>query len=165
MSLKCVSIFSLLSDSCYCCSLAKSCPTLFHPMDCSKPGFPIPHHIPEFAQIHVHWISDAIQPSHPLSPSSSSAFNLFQHQGLFQWVSSLHQIAKVLELQYQPFQWIFRVDFLKDWLVWSPCTPGDSQGSFPPLQFESIRSLAFSLPWGPTLTSIHDYWKSNVSAF
>ena len=72
---------------------------LCHPMDCSTPGLSVPHHLTEFAQVHVHWIGDAIQPSHPLSPSS--AFNLSQHQGLFQWVSSLHQVAKRLELQLQ----------------------------------------------------------------
>ena len=77
-------------------------------------GFPVPHHFPEFAQVHVHWISDAIRPSHPLSSSSPSAFSLSQHQGLFQWVSCSHQVAKVLELhlQHQSFQRVFRVDFL-----------------------------------------------------
>ena len=69
-----------------CCSGAKSCPALHGPMYCSMPGFPVPHHLVEFAQVHVHWIGDAIQPSPPLSPSSS-AFSLSQHQGLFQWVS------------------------------------------------------------------------------
>ena len=82
-----------------CCSVTKLCPTLCDPMDCSTPGLLVPHHLPEFAQVHVHWISEAIQPSHPLSPSSRSAFNVSQHQGLFQWVSCLHQMAKVLELQ------------------------------------------------------------------
>ena len=82
-----------------CCLVAKSCPTLLGPMDCSMPGLPVPHRLPEFAQVYVHWIGDAIQPSHPLSPSS--AFSLSLHQGLFQWVGSLHQLAKVLELQHQ----------------------------------------------------------------
>ena len=68
-------------------------------MDCSTPGFPVFHHLPELAQTHVHWVGDAIQPSHPLSPPSPPAFNLSQHQGLFQWVGSLHQMAKVLELK------------------------------------------------------------------
>ena len=81
-------------------------------MDCRTPGFPVQHQLPELSQIHVHWVGDAIQPSHPLS-STSPAFNLAQHQGLFQWVGSL-QVGKVLELQlqHQSFQWIFRVDFL-----------------------------------------------------
>ena len=86
---------------------------LCDPMDCSTPGFPVLLYLPEFAQTHVHWISDAIQPSHSLS-SPSLALNLSQHQGLFQWVSSLHQVAKVLELQlqHQSFQWISLVQSL-----------------------------------------------------
>ena len=79
------------------CSVTKSCWTLWGRMDCSMPGFPVPHHLPKFARVHVHWISDAIQPSHPLLPSSPPALNLSHHQGLFQWVSSSHQVAKVLE--------------------------------------------------------------------
>ena len=103
---------------CCCCSVAKSCPTLCNPMDCNTPDLPVPHHLLEFAQVHVHWIGDAIQPSHPLMHSSSS-FNLSQHQDLFQGVGSLHQMAKVLilQLQHQSFQWLFRVDFLQDWLT------------------------------------------------
>ena len=86
---------------------------LCNPMDCSMPGFPVHHQPLEPAQTHVHGVSDAIQPSHPLS-SPSPAFNLSQHQGLFQWVTFSHQVAKVLELQlrHQSFQWIFRTDFL-----------------------------------------------------
>ena len=84
------------------------------PMDCSTPGLPVLHHLTELAQTHVHWVCDAIQPSHPMSSPSPPAFNLFQHQGLFQWVSSSHQVAKVLELQLQPqsFKWIFGTDLL-----------------------------------------------------
>ena len=101
-------------------------------MDCSTPGLPVHHQCPEFTQTHVHWVSDAIQPSHPLS-SPSPAFNLSQHQDLFNWVSSSHQVAEVLEfqLQHQTFQWTFRTDFLKDGLVGSPCCPRDSQESSP----------------------------------
>ena len=77
----------------------------------------------------------AIQISHSLSPSSSPAVFIFQHQGLFQWVGSSHQVAKVLELQHENFQWIFRVDFLEDWLVWSPFSPRDSQQSSPAPQW------------------------------
>ena len=93
-------------------------------MDCSIPGLPVHHQLPDFTQTHVHWVSDAIQPFHPLSYPSPSTFNHSQHQGLFKWVSSAHQVAKVLEFQVQNqcFQWIFRTDFLKDWLVWSPCS-------------------------------------------
>ena len=89
-------------------------PTLCDPMDCHKPGFLSFTISLEFAQTHVRWVSDAIQPSLPLSSPSSPAFNLSQHQGLFQWVGSSHQVAKVLEfqLQHQCFHWIFRVDFL-----------------------------------------------------
>ena len=76
-----------------CCSVTKSYSTLCDPMDCSTPGFPVLHSVLEFAQTHVHWLYDAIQPSHPLSPCSP-ALHLSQHQSLFQWVSSLHQVAK-----------------------------------------------------------------------
>ena len=102
-------------------SVAQLCPTLCDPMDCSMPGLPVHHQLPEFTQSHAHWVGDAIQPSHPLSSPSPPPFNLFQHQILFQWVSSLHQVAKVLEfqLQHQSFQWIFRTDFLYDGLIWS----------------------------------------------
>ena len=81
-------IQSLVSTS--HCSVTHSCPALSDPMDCSIPGFPVLHHLPEHAKTHVHCVSDAIQPSHPLSSPSSSAFNLFQHQGLSQWVIYLH---------------------------------------------------------------------------
>ena len=95
-------------------SVTQSCPTLCDPMDCSTPGLPVHHQLTELTQTHVHWVSDAIQPSHPLLSPSPPAFSLSQHQGLFQGVSSLHQVAKVLELQiqHQTFQWIFRTDFL-----------------------------------------------------
>ena len=74
-------------------SVAQSCPYC-DPMDSSMPGFPVHHQLPELIQTHVHRVSDVIQPSHPLSPSSPPAFNLFQQQSLFQWVSSSHQVAK-----------------------------------------------------------------------
>ena len=91
-------------------SVSQLCPTYCDPMDCSTPGFPVHHQLSEVTQTHVHWVGDAIQPSHPLSSPSPPAFNLSQHQGLFRWVSSSHQVARVLEfqLQYQSFQWIFR---------------------------------------------------------
>ena len=95
-------------------SVAQSCPTLCDPMDCSVPGLPVHHQLPEFTQTHMLWVSEAIQPSHPLSSPSPSALNFSQQQGLFQWVSSLHQVVKVLEfqIQHQSFQWIFMTDFL-----------------------------------------------------
>ena len=80
-------------------SVTQTCRTLYDPMGHRRPGFPVYHQLPELAQIHVHWVSDAIQPSHPQSSPSPPAFNLSQHQGLFQWISSSHQVAKVLELQ------------------------------------------------------------------
>ena len=94
------------------CSVTHSCLTLWDPMDCSMPGLPVHQQFPELT--YVHWVSDAIQLSLPLSSPSPPAFNLSQHQGLFKWVSSLHQLAKVLEfdLQHQSFLWIVRTDFL-----------------------------------------------------
>ena len=97
-------------------SVAQSCPTLCNPMDCSTRGFPVHDQLPEHAQTHVYWVSDAIQPSHPLSSPSLPAFNLSWHQGLFKWVSSSHQMAKILEFlfQHQSFRWIFRI--LTGWI-------------------------------------------------
>ena len=127
-------------------SVAQSCLTLTDPMDCSTPGFPVHYQLPEFAQTHVHWISDAIQPSHPLLFPSPPIFNPSQHQGLFHWVSSLHQVAKVLEfqLQHQFFQWIFRTDFLF-------------------LQHHSLKAsmLQHSAFFIVQLSSIGDYWKNH----
>ena len=102
----------LLLKNRHCCSVAQSCPTLCYPMDCSTPGFPVHHQRPD-AQTHANRVSDAIQPSRSLS-SPSPAFNLSQHQGLFQWVRSWHQVAKALELQLQhkSFQWTPRTDLL-----------------------------------------------------
>ena len=153
----------------YCFRGRKSCFLLFGhsvvsnslwPMGCSMRGFPVLHHVLELAETHVHWVSNGIQPSCPLSPIHPCAFYLSQHQGLFQWVSSSQKVTKVLELQHQSYQWKFRINFLWDQLVWSPCSPRDSQESFLP-QFESTNSLALSLLYGPTLISIHDYWKNH----
>ena len=95
-------------------SVAQLCLTLCDPRDCNTPGLPVYHQLSEFTQTHVHWVGDAIQQSHPLSTSSPPVFNLSQHQGLFKWVSSLHQVAKVLEFQllHQSFQWTHRTDLL-----------------------------------------------------
>ena len=176
-------------------------------MNCSTQGLPVHHQLLEYTQTHLHRVGDAIQPPHSLLSPSPPTFNLSQHQDLFKCVSSLHQVAKVLELQlqYQSFQWIFRVDFLLDELVgspccprnsqelspapqfrsinssedflldltipWlcalpislvaSPCSPRDSQESSLAPQFKSINSSVLSFPYGPTLTSIHDYWKNH----
>ena len=104
-------------------------------------------------------VSDAIQPSHALSTPSTPAFNISQHQS-FSVSQFFTQVTKVLEfqLQHQSFQWIFRTDFLKDWLFGSPCSPRDAQESSPK-QFKSINYLALSFLYSPTLTSIYDYWK------
>ena len=123
-------------ESC-CFSVTKLCPTLCNAMNCSMLGLLVLHHLPEFAQTHVHWVDEAIQSSHPLLPPSPPALSLSQLQDLFQWVSPSHQVAQVLQLhfQQQSFYWIFRVDFLRDWLVWPPCCLRDSQESFPVPQF------------------------------
>ena len=111
LTFKCDNIFELIMVIQFS-SAEQLYPTLRIRMKCSTPGFPVHHQLLELAQTHVHRVSDAIQPSHPLS-SPSPAFNLSQHQGLFQWVSSSHEVAKALEfqLQHQSFQWIFRTDF------------------------------------------------------
>ena len=136
---------------------------LCFPMDCSTPGFPVHHQLPELAQTHVHRVGDAIKPSHPLSSPSPPAFSLSQHQSLFQWVSSSHQVAKILELQlqHQSFQWIFRTHFFSDLLVRWSCSPRDSQESSPTPQFKSINSSALSCLHSPTLTSIQHFWKNH----
>ena len=82
-------------------SVTQSCPTLCDPMNPSMPGFLVHHKLPEFIQTHAHRVGDAIQPSHPLSFPSPPALNPSQHQGLFQWVNSLHEVAKILEFQLQ----------------------------------------------------------------
>ena len=157
-------------------SVALSCPTLCNHMDCSTPGLSVHDQLLKFTQTHVHWVSDTIQSSYPLSSPSPPVFNLSQHQGCFQWVSSWHQVAKVLEfqLQHQSFQWIFRTDFLKDGLVRSPYTPMDW------LDLLTLQDTPYTLKsllqhhsskasilqcsaffYSPTLTSIHDFWKNH----
>ena len=134
-------------------------------MNRSRPGLPVHHQLLQFTQTHVHRVGDAFQPSHPLSSPSPPAFNLSQHRGLFKWVNSSHQVAKVLkfQLQHHSFQWIFRTDFLYDGLVGSPCSPWDIQESSPTPQFKRINSSVLSLLHSPTLTSIHDHRKTVAS--
>ena len=139
-------------------SVTQSCPTHCNLMNLSMPSLPVHHQLLELAQTPVHRVGDAIQPSHPLSSPSPPAFNFSQHQGLFQWVNSSHQVVKLLELQHQSFQGVFRIEFLHNWLVWSPCSPRDSQESSPTLQIKSINSSALSLLSGSTFTSIHILW-------
>ena len=122
--------------------VAQLCPTLCDPMNSSMPGLPVHHQLPEFTQTHVHRVSDAIQPAHPLSSSSS------QHQGLCQRVNSLHEVAKVLEfqLQHQSFQISLQSKGLSR--VFS--------------NTKSINSSALSFLHSPTLTSIHDHWENQT---
>ena len=134
-------------------SVAQSCLTICDPKNRSTPGLPGHHHLPEFTQTHVHWVSDAIQPSHPLSSPSPPAPNPSQHQSLSQWINSLHEVARVLEfqLQHHSFHGNPRADLLQNGLVGSPCRPRDSQESSPTPQFKSINSSALSfLQWHPT---------------
>ena len=153
----------ILGTSVQFSSVTQSCPTLCNPMDCSMPDFPVHHQLLEFIQTHVHCIGDAIQPSHPLLSLSLPTFNLSQHQGLFKWVSSSHQVAKGLEFELQLTlktlslfkEYSGLISFRIDWLDLLA-----AQGTFkssPIPHFKSISSLAFSFPYGPTLTSIHDY--------
>ena len=121
---------------CHCCSVAKSCPTHLASMDYSTPRlvcFPAHHHLPEFAQTHVHWVSDAIQPTHPLSAPSPLALNLSQNQGLSNELGHHIRWPKYwsFKLQHHSFQWILTIDFFQDWLVWFPCYPRDFQESSP----------------------------------
>ena len=145
-------------------SVALSCLILCDPKDCSTPGFPVYHQLLELTQTHVHQAGDAIQPSHPLLSLSPPAFNLSQLQGLFKWVSSLHQVAKVLEFQLQrkSFQWIFRTDsFRMDWLDLLAV-----RGTLKSLLQHHISKA--SIIWCSAFfivqlshTSIHDYWKNH----
>ena len=121
--------------------VAQLCPTLCDPTNHSMTGLPVHHQLLESTQTHVHQVGDAIKPSHPLSSPSPPVPNPSQHQGLFQWVNSSHEVAKVLEfqLQHQSYQWTPRTG-----LVGSPCSPMDSRESSPTPQFKSINSLALN---------------------
>ena len=131
-------------------------------MDCNMLGFLVLHYLSEFAQTHVHWVDDAIQPYHPLPPPSPLALNLSQHQSLFQWVDFLHQVAKVLELQLQlsispSSEYSGLISFRIEWLDILAV-----QGTLKSLlQLKSIDLLARSLLYGSTLLSVHDYWKNH----
>ena len=147
-------------------------------MNCSTSGFPGLHRLLEFAQTHVHWVSDAIQLSHPLLSPSPSALNLSQHQGLFQWVSSLHQVAKVLKFSFSispSSECSGLISFRSDWfeLLAVQGTLGESLLQHPVQKHQFFNAQPSLWP----LTSVHNYWKnhsfdythlcrqSNVSAF
>ena len=157
------SISSVQFSSVQFSSVTQSCPTLCDHTNRSMPGLPVHHHLPEFAQTHVHRVRDAIQPSHPRSSPSPPAPNPSQHQSLFLCVNSSHEVAKVLEfqLQHHSLQRNPRADLLQNGLVGSPCSPRESQESSPTPHFKSINSSALSLLHSPTLTSIHDHWKNH----
>ena len=158
-----------LSYTHFCCSVGKLCPTLFDPMDCQKPGFPVLHHLLEFAKTHVHWVGDAIQPSHPLLPPSLHELTLSQHQGLFQWVSSSQQVkaftegqstgaspsASVLLMNIQnrfPFR-IGLISLLFKGLSRVFCSTTVRNHRF----FSTQPSF-----WSNFHTIIHDYWKNHI---
>ena len=150
-----ISMDSVLGCCC-CCSVAQSCLTLCNPVGCSTPGLHVLHHLPKFAQVHVYCLGDAIQPSHPLTPSSPSALNLSLHQGLFsdQLFISMTNLLE-FQLQHQSFQWVFRVDFPSDWLVWAYCCPRDSRVSF---QHHSSKTSIPRLTWVQISTfSVNSY--------
>ena len=145
------------------------CLTLCNSMDCSTLGFPVLHSLLEFAQIHVHWVGDAIQPCHPLPTSSPFAFNLSQHQGLFQWVGSLHKWPRYWSFSFSisPFNEysgsVLPMN-IQDWfpLELTGLIPLQSKGVsrvFSSTIIQRHQPLALSLLYGPALTSIHVYWK------
>ena len=149
-------------------SVAQSCLTLCDPMNHSMPGLPVHHQLPEFTQTHIHWVGDAIQPSHSLSSPSPPALNLSQHQDLFQWVSSSHQVAKILEfqLQHQSFQWTLSTDFLRmdslDLLAVQGTLKSLLQhhSSKASILLHSAKEF-YSPLYSPTFISIHDHWKNH----
>ena len=130
-------------------------------MDCTRPGFPVLHYLLGFAEIHVHWVSDAIQPSHPLSPPSP-VLNLSQHQSLFQWVSSFHRWPKYWSFSFSisPSNEYSGLICLRFYWFDLLAVQGQESSSTP--QLESINSSVLSLLYGPTLTSIHNYWKNHT---
>ena len=139
-------------------SVAQWCPTLWDPMIHSTPGLPVHHQLPKVAQTHVHWVSDAIQPSHPVLFSCLQSFpasEFFPMSWLF--ASGGQSIETSVSASVVPVN-------IQDWFplgwtgVWSPCSPRDSQESSPTPQFEGINSSALSIFYCPTLTSIHDYY-------
>ena len=142
----------------HCCCFVQwlRCVWLCNPIDCSTPDSPVLLCLPEFAQTPVHWVGDAIQPSHPLLPPSPPA-PVFPSIRVFSSESALLIRYWSFHLQHQSFQWVVRVDFLQDWLVWSPCCPEGLSGVF---SGTAIKKHQFQPSWW-SLTSIHDYWKNH----
>ena len=153
----------ITSLCCCCCSVAQSCLTLCDPMDCSMPGFPVLHHLPELAQTHVHeslMTSNHLILCHPLLllPSIFPSIRVF----LMSWLLASGGQSIGASVSISPSsEYSGLISWLVFWLVWSPCSTRDSQESSPTPQFKSINSLALSFLYGPTLTSIHDYWKNH----
>ena len=140
-------------------SVTQLCPTLCNPKNRSTPGLPVHHQLPEFTQTHVHWVGDAIKPSHPLSSTSSPAFNLFQHPVSQFFTSSSQSIevsasASVLPMNIQNC-------FPLGWTGWISLRSKGLSRSSPTPQFKSINSSVLSFLYSPTLTSIYDYWKNH----
>ena len=160
-----IASFNLFSQliPCTFSSVTQLCPTLCDPMDCRTPGFPVHHQLLlQPAQTHVHKVGDAIEPSHPLLSPSSPTFNLSQHQGLFQWVSSSHQVAKVLEFQASASVLPMNI---QDWfpLGWTGLISLQSKGLsrvFSNTMIQNINSLMLRFLYSPALISIDDYWKN-----
>ena len=147
-----------------CCSVTKSCLTLCDPINCSLLGFPVLHYLPEFAQTHVRWISDAIQPSHLLLPPCPFAFNLSHHQDFSVsqlFASGSQSIGASVSASVLPMN--IQDCFPLGLTVWSPCSSRDSQESSPATQFKSSNSLALCLLYGSTHKSIHGYRKIHSS--
>ena len=142
-------------------SVIQLCPTLCNPMDCRTPGLPVHYQLPEFTQTHVHWVADDIQPSHSLPSPSPPAFNLSQHQGLFQWVSSSHQVAKVLEFLSASASVLPMT--IQDWfLLGLTCWVSlQSKGLSRVFSKTTVQKLGVQLFYSSTLTSIHYYWKNH----
>ena len=134
----------------------------FDPVNHSMPGLPVHHQLLESTQTHVHRVGDAIQPSHLLPFPFPPAPKHSQHQILFQWVNSSHEVAKVTGVSALASVLPINIqDWISYWLILFPCRPRDSQESSPKPQFKSINFLALSFLHSPTLTSIHDHWKNH----
>ena len=156
-------ILALLELSVQFSSVTQSCPTLCDPMDCSTPGFPVHHQLPELAQTHVPQVGDAIQPPHPLSSPSPLALNLSQHQGLFKWVSSsqsggqsigVSASTSVLPMNIQDW-------FPLGWTVWISLRSKGLWRVFSSTIVQKHKFFGAHFLYSPTLTSIHDYWKNH----